>query len=110
MQSNLETAEGYLMAVSHPGSPNYGNHWTADEVHEMFAPEDQAVQDVVAWLNNAGVGNVVHSDNKGWLAFDIPASQAEELFKTHYHEHNHQSDTSSAKVNCRHLRHLLRGT
>ncbi|SMR49506.1 unnamed protein product [Zymoseptoria tritici ST99CH_3D1] len=98
MQSNLETAEGYLMAVSHPGSPNYGNHWTADEVHEMFAPEDQAVQDVVAWLNNAGVGNVVHSDNKGWLAFDIPASQAEELFKTHYHEHNHQSDTSSAKV------------
>ena len=32
---------------------------------------------------------IVHSENKGWLALDIPAWKAEELFQTEYYEHVH---------------------
>lgn len=86
------------MDVSHPESPNYGKHWTAKDVHNMFAPAEDAVRSVMNWLKEHGIGGVVHSDNKGWLAFDIPASQAEELFKTEYHEYEHKKYLDSEKV------------
>lgn len=42
------------MDVSHPSSPNYGKHWTNDEVTSMFAPSEEAVRDVFEWLKDAG--------------------------------------------------------
>jgi hypothetical protein len=37
-QRNLHKAQEYLMDVSDPESPNYGNHWSAKQVAETFAP------------------------------------------------------------------------
>lgn len=37
-QSNLERGHEWLMQVSHPGSEKYGQHWSAKEVAEAFAP------------------------------------------------------------------------
>jgi len=67
----------------------------------MFAPSEEAVQSVRAWLVAAGIEDdaIVHSDNKGWLAFDIPAWQAEDLFQTEYHEHIH-STSEQVRVGC----------
>jgi tripeptidyl-peptidase-1 len=42
-QSNLEKADEFLMDVSHPTSPNFGRHWTATQVAEMFAPSRDTV-------------------------------------------------------------------
>lgn len=64
MQSNLDDAYEHLMDVSHPQSPNYGKHWTAENVHTMYAPSSDAVEAVRDWLQGAGVDDVVHSDNK----------------------------------------------
>jgi tripeptidyl-peptidase-1 len=63
----------------------------------MFAPSANAVEEVRSWLVASGVANnvIVHSENKGWLAFNIPAWKAEELFQTEYHEHLH---STSGKV------------
>ncbi|TVY16819.1 Aorsin [Lachnellula arida] len=96
-QTNLENGYGHLMDVSHPDSPNFGKHWTAEKVHEMFAPSKETVEIVREWLVSAGIEDesIVHSDNKGWIALNIPASQAEDLFKTEYHEHVH---STSGKV------------
>jgi tripeptidyl-peptidase-1 len=65
----------------------------------MFAPSTDVVQQVREWLVSSGVSDdvIVHSENKGWLAFDIPAWKAEELFQTEYHEHFH-STSGSVKV------------
>ncbi|CZR58662.1 related to serine protease [Phialocephala subalpina] len=100
-QNNLDNGYEYLMDVSHPDSPNFGKHWTADEVHDIFAPAQDAVEAVRDWLISAGVKatEIVHSDNKGWLAMNIPTWQAEELFQTEYHEHIH-SDSGAVKVGC----------
>ena len=72
-----------------------------EEVHEMFAPAEEVVQAVRNWLVSSGIEDteIVHSDNKGWLAFDIPAWQAENLFQTEYHEHEH-SESGKVKIGC----------
>ena len=67
----------------------------------MFAPSEETVQSVRAWLVASGIEDtiIVHSDNKGWLAFDIPTWQAEELFQTEYHEHVH-ANSGNVRVGC----------
>lgn len=53
------------------------------------------------WLVASGIEDsaIVYSDNKGWLAFDIPAWQAENLFQTEYHEHVHAA-SGQVRVGC----------
>ncbi|KAJ5438830.1 Aorsin [Penicillium daleae] len=100
-QNNLDKGYDLLMDVSHPSSAKYGKYWTAEEVHDMFAPSADAVEAVREWLHEAGIdrSRVVHSDNKGWLAFDAYAHEAEGLFMTEFYEHNHMS-SASTKVGC----------
>ncbi|KAJ5745382.1 subtilisin-like protein [Penicillium odoratum] len=100
-QNNLEKGYDLLMEVSHPDSARYGNYWSAEEVHDMFAPSDEAVEEIRQWLESSGIhpSRVVHSDNKGWIAFDAYAHEAESLFKTEFYEHEHQA-SSSVKVGC----------
>jgi tripeptidyl-peptidase-1 len=67
----------------------------------MFAPAANAVKEVRDFLLRSGVADnvIVHSENKGWLAFDIPSWKAEELFQTEYHEHFHH-ESGKVKVGC----------
>lgn len=53
-QSNLDKADEYLMDVSHPESPNFGKHWTAKQVAEMFAPSQESYDAVTFWLRSSG--------------------------------------------------------
>ncbi|KAJ5133905.1 Aorsin [Penicillium atrosanguineum] len=100
-QNNLEKGDELLMDVSSPSSARYGQYWSAEEVHDMFAPSAEAVDEVRQWLHAAGIdaARIVHTDNKGWLAFDAYAHEAEKLFKTTFYEHEHVS-TGSMKIGC----------
>lgn len=42
-QNNLQLGEERLMAVSHPDSEHYGKYLSEQEVHDLFAPSDHAV-------------------------------------------------------------------
>ena len=35
-QSNLDNGYDFLMDVSHPGSPNFGKHWSMEKVNMIF--------------------------------------------------------------------------
>lgn len=98
-QSNLEEGPGLLMDVSHPNSPKYGQWLSASEVHELFAPADEAVRAVKQWLTSFGIepARIVHSANKGWLAFDATADEAEALFDTEFHEYK-LADSDKTRV------------
>ncbi|KAJ5113386.1 subtilisin-like protein [Penicillium angulare] len=100
-QNNLEKGYDYLMEVSDPNSGRYGKYWSADDVHDMFAPSKEAVDSVRQWLESSGIdpSRVVHSDNKGWIAFDAYAHEAERLFLAEFYEHKHAS-SSSMKIGC----------
>jgi tripeptidyl-peptidase-1 len=86
VQSNLDQGSAHLESISHPGSPRYGQHLSMDEVHSLFAPAESTVEAVRSWLLDSGIGikseDIVHSDNRGWLALDVTASSVEHLFKT----------------------------
>jgi tripeptidyl-peptidase-1 len=41
----------------------------------------------------------VHSDNKGWLAFDATVEEAEKLLLTEYYEHEY-CHSSSVRLGC----------
>lgn len=80
---------------------NIGKHWSAEQVHELFNPEEDSVQTVKEWLLESGIDErrIVHSENKGWLARNIPTHDAERLSQAEYHEHEHVR-TGSTKLGC----------
>lgn len=59
----------------------------------MFSPSEKAVTDVRNWLIASGIADerVVHSDNKGWLAFDATTEEMEGLLHTEYYNFEHSS-------------------
>ena len=78
-QSNLEHGYDYLMDVPHPKSSNYGRHWTAEEVRQMFSPSRETVDAVNAWLASNGLQH--GTEQRGHLLIDIPVADAERLFE-----------------------------
>ncbi|KAF3764044.1 hypothetical protein M406DRAFT_51026 [Cryphonectria parasitica EP155] len=97
----LQSAEEWLMEVSHPASPKYGQHWTSDEVIEAFSPSSETVDTVAAWLAESGIGKerITHSDNKAWFAFEATVEEAEKLLHTEYFHDGIEEDRGSM-VGC----------
>ncbi|KAI0048067.1 subtilisin-like protein [Auriscalpium vulgare] len=92
-QRNLDTLSELLDAISHPDSPMYGQHWSADQVARHFAPSDATVHAVKRWLVDAGLApeRVGVSYNKGWIEVNVTVSEAESLLQTEYHVYAHPS-------------------
>lgn len=92
-QSNLEYLEEYLYDVSHPGSPNYGKHWSAGKVASTFAPSRQSINAVRNWLLESGVEShrIKLSASGGWLEFKATVQEAENLLHTSYNVYGHQT-------------------
>ncbi|KAI0344783.1 subtilisin-like protein [Trametopsis cervina] len=90
-QNNIDRIEELLMDVSHPDSPNYGNHWSASEVASMFRPSSETVDTVRDWLHTGGIepSRVRLSNSGGWLEANVSVAEAERLLKTEYHVYNH---------------------
>lgn len=90
-QSNLHRGDDLLMEVSHPDSPRYGQWYSPEEIVDIFAPSNAAVDAVKSWLEGAGVAahRVSQSANKQWIQFDAFVHEAEELLKTKYHVYEH---------------------
>lgn len=99
-QNNLDKAEGFLMEVSHPSSPRYGQHWSAKKVAETFAPNRESFDTVTVWLKSSGISpeRISRSQSMGWLIFDATVAEAESLLKTKFFMHKHT--TGKPHVGC----------
>lgn len=84
-----------------PASPNFGKHWTSDEVVEKFRPAKETEEKVREWLVENGIPatRISHSENKGWFAFYATAKEAESLLYTEYHEYE-DSVTGGVMPSC----------
>ncbi len=53
---------------------------------------------VGGWLIDSGIAKdrILHSQNKGWIAFDATAEEVESLFTAEYHTFEHPSSGKSA--------------
>ncbi|KAJ6789505.1 hypothetical protein PWT90_07165 [Aphanocladium album] len=85
-QRNLDKGMSYLMAVSDPSSRQYGEHWTADQVKQMFSPAEESTASVKRWLADAGIpSNAVRAPTgSGWVDFHATVEQLEKMLKTRY--------------------------
>ena len=90
-QSNLDKVEEMLMAVSHPDSPTYGQHYSVKDVVDTFAPSTETVERVVGWLTESGIDRerLRLSKSKGWIELDATAEEAEALIDAEYHVYTH---------------------
>lgn len=98
-QSNLDQGHNLLMELSHHASPKYGQHYTAEEVIEIFAPAQGTVDAIGEWLESAGIQAYSQSVNKQWMQFDVAVEDLESLLRTKYHEYEHDA-TGVTNVAC----------
>jgi len=98
-QSNLDVGHDLLMEVSMPGSPKFGQHYSTEEIHELFAPSIETVEAVSGWLKAAGITRFSQSVNKQWMQFDAKVEVLEALVKAKFHEYKHV-DTGAIHVAC----------
>jgi len=102
-QPNIDNGKGdELMAeVSYPDSPRFGQWYSAEEIVELFAPPQEAVDGVRLWLEDAGIAaeRISQSANKQWIQFDANVHEAERLLKTKYFQFEHEA-TGSRHVAC----------
>ncbi|KAH9846221.1 subtilisin-like protein [Lenzites betulinus] len=106
-QSNLEALEEYLLDVSHPESPNYGNHWSPAKVAQTFRPSADAVDTVRSWLVGSGIDahRVRLNPSGGWLTANVTVAEAERLLATEYHVYEHE-ESGHKQIGCDSAYHL----
>lgn len=100
-QSDLHTGYERLMDISHPASENYGKHLSKEQVHSIFAPTEETTEIVKTWLLDSGLVNhseILHYENKGWLAINVPARHAEILLGTLFYEF--ESYNGDIRIGC----------
>ncbi|KAH0829078.1 putative tripeptidyl-peptidase I [Lanmaoa asiatica] len=110
-QSNIENLEEYLWDVSHPSSPNYGKHWSADRVASTFAPSRQSVDVVRDWLLESGIEahRIKLSASGGWLEFKATTREAEDLLHASYNVYGHETGVQHVACESYHLpEHVVR--
>lgn len=99
-QPNLLELESLLLDVSHPESPNYGQHWEPERVASHFRPSKQAVDTVRQWLQDEGIATSrLRYDPNGWVVANVTVKEAESLLKTEYSIYEH-AETSTKHVAC----------
>ena len=100
-QSNLDKGHDLLMEVSRHDSPKFGQHYTAEEVNEIFAPSRDRVDAVRGWLESAGIEShrVSQSANKQWIQFDAKTKELESLLQTKYYNYKHIA-TGKTNIGC----------
>ena len=87
--------------MSTPGHPKYGQHYTAAEIHDLFAPKTESVDTVKEWLHDAGIHSdrISQSVNKQWMQFDASVEEVEGLIQTEYYHYEHLS-TGKTNIGC----------
>lgn len=100
-QSNLDRGDELLSELSHPESSKYGQCYSSEDVVDLFAPSDEAVSSVRAWLEGAGIASdrISRSANKQWMQLDATVDEAENLLRTEYYVYEH-GPTGRTTVAC----------
>lgn len=76
-----------------------GKHWSKEQVAAFFAPSQASISNVTDWLSSNGIHLDLNTNtDKGWLAFDVPAKQAEVLFQTQFFEHT--TSSGDTRLGC----------
>ena len=81
------------MDVSHPDSPNYGKHWSANKVAATFSPTKDTVDAVRGWLHSTGLtpDRLRLTPGNGWIEVNATVNEVERLLEADYHVYYNQA-------------------
>eukprot|EP01133_Synstelium_polycarpum_P005256 gene5256-6083_t len=86
-QNNLDTLEDALIDVSTPSSPNYGKHWTSEEILDLIAPSQEDTNRVVQLLQENGAFNI--ENHRDYLKASASVEDVERLFRVEMYSFTH---------------------
>lgn len=86
---NVDRLEEDLMKVSSPNSPQYGQHWTKEQVRDLTS-NPVASRAIISYLNKKGALIDFISVDEDWITASAPISLWEEVFHTEFHEYHHE--------------------
>ncbi|EXJ89839.1 hypothetical protein A1O3_02906 [Capronia epimyces CBS 606.96] len=90
-QGRFSELERHLYEVSDPFHARHGQHLSAEEVHELIKPPEEASVAVHEWLQGHGVDvdKLRYSPAKDWISVTLPVSAVEEMLDTEYSVYKH---------------------
>ncbi|KAG6817109.1 hypothetical protein H0H87_012630 [Tephrocybe sp. NHM501043] len=94
-QRNLAHLPSFLLSVSDPQSPIYGQHWTPARIASTFGAGEGAVDAVRSWLEREGVdpGRVRHSAVGAWVEVkDATVGEVENILGARYTVYKRDGD------------------
>ncbi|KAF4901595.1 Tripeptidyl-peptidase SED1 [Colletotrichum viniferum] len=102
-ESGISAAEDVLRAISDPSSDKFGQHLSADEVSEMFAPSADVVRQTAQWLNSAGIprSSMSVSSDGSHIYFNTTVERAERLIDATFHSYSKDNCVQRSAVRCR---------
>ncbi|TFK92673.1 subtilisin-like protein [Polyporus arcularius HHB13444] len=100
-QSNLENLDAYLLDIADPQSPNYGKHWTPEQVAQTFRPSPDSVDTVHSWLVNSGGVDLqkIRIGSDGSIRVDVTVSEAESILGAEYYVYRN-ADDDKERIGC----------
>ncbi|KIX00814.1 uncharacterized protein Z518_09879 [Rhinocladiella mackenziei CBS 650.93] len=108
-QSRFSELERHLYEVSDPSHARYGQHLSAEEVHRLVKPSDDASDAVHEWLEEHGVDltQLKYSPAKDWISVTLPVSHVEELLHTDYSVYEHHDGSTLVRTESYSLPHYV---
>jgi len=94
-QRNLDLLKETFKAVSDPRNARYGQYMSLEQVAEMVAPAEKAVNEMVFFLKSAGVDNVYLTLSKDMLVAQMPTTKAARIFNVQYSHYRHSTGVTS---------------
>ncbi|KAJ6483985.1 subtilisin-like protein [Mycena sanguinolenta] len=101
-QSNVDKLETFLLDIADPRSPNYGRHWSHEQVKQTFRPSTETVGAVLEWLtHDAGidVDEIRLNPSGDIFQLDVTVAKAESLLQAEYYVYSDDED-GSVRLGC----------
>lgn len=95
-QQHAVALEQAVLAISTPGSPDYGKHMTREELRSYVAPGARAVDAVTRWLASHGVAPAVVDND--WLTISTDVATADALLDTQFAWYEYEHGTDGKKL------------
>merc|ERR1719198_2160357 len=97
-QQGKQELHDALMRVSMPSSPDYGQHLSNEEVHQMTAPDTAHVEAVMSFIRAHGGEPVAATPNSDMITAKVTVETAERMLSAKYHQHVHASGKEISRV------------
>ncbi|KAJ7137306.1 family S53 protease-like protein [Mycena filopes] len=93
--NNIAGLEEKLTSLSTPGSSEFRQWLSMEEVKTFVEPSAETVAAFDAWASTNGLKPTVISPNGDWVSITLPVSQASELFAANFEVFSHEDMTET---------------